>query len=59
MNTITLIPPTSAPSPIVRDLRAAIRSEWIKLRSVRTTAIFIGLATVIGVGMSLILGRFV
>lgn len=59
MNTTTHIRPTSAPAPIVRDLRAAIRSEWIKLRSVRTTAIFVGLTVVIGVGMSLILGKVV
>jgi ABC-type transport system involved in multi-copper enzyme maturation permease subunit len=51
--------PASAPSPIVRDVRAAIRSEWIKLRSVRATAIFVGLTTVIGIGMSLILGKVV
>jgi ABC-2 type transport system permease protein len=60
MNT-TIAPPTAtdSPSPVARDLRAAIRSEWIKLRSVRATAIFVGLATVIGLGMSLILGNVV
>lgn len=59
MNTTTttiVATTTSAQSPIVRDLRAAIRSEWIKLRSVRATPIFVGLASLIGVGMSLILG---
>ena len=40
-------------------MRAAIRSEWIKLRSVRSTWIFVGLAAVLGVGMALILGRIV
>ncbi len=59
MNTTTysLLPTTT--SPIVRDLRAAIRSEWIKLRSVRATPIFVGLTAVTGLGMSLILGRVV
>ena len=64
MNTTTYLRPaplhsTSAPSPVVRDVRAALRSEWIKLRSVRATPIFVGLTTVIGVGMSLILGLVV
>ena len=49
----------TASSSIGRDLRAAVRSERIKLRSVRATAIFVGLAAVIGVGMSLILGNIV
>jgi len=59
MNTIASLQPTSTQSPIVRDLRAAARSEWIKLRSVRATPIFVGLAIVIGVTMSLILGKVV
>jgi ABC-2 type transport system permease protein len=50
---------TSTKSPVVRDLRAAIRSEWIKLRSVRATPLFVGLAAVTGVGLSLILGKVV
>jgi ABC-type transport system involved in multi-copper enzyme maturation permease subunit len=50
---------TSTPPSIVRDIRAAIRSEWIKLRSVRATPIFVGVTAVIGVGMSLILGNVV
>ncbi len=49
----------SAPSPVVRDLRAAVRSEWIKLRSIRATPLFVGLTAVIGIGMSQILGRVV
>lgn len=57
MYTITNARPTT--SPLARHLRAAIHSEWIKLRSVRATWIFVGLATVIGVAMSLILGRVV
>jgi len=59
MNTTTLLRPTSSSSPVVRDLRAAIRSESIKLRSVRATTIFVGLSIVIGVAMSLILGAVV
>lgn len=68
MNTITSLRPTSTTSttsaasttsPLVRDVRAAIRSEWIKLRSVRATPIFVGLTAVIGVGMALILGNVV
>lgn len=59
MNTTTSLHPTSSPSPIVRDLRAAIRSEWIKLGSIRSTPFFVGLTIVIGVGMSLILGAVV
>jgi ABC-type transport system involved in multi-copper enzyme maturation permease subunit len=59
MNTVTAIRtvPVSAPSPIVRDVRAAIRSEWIKLRSVRSTPLFVGLSASIGVGMALVLGK--
>lgn len=41
------------------NLSNVIRSESIKLRSVRGTTIFVGLATVIGVGMALILGKAV
>lgn len=59
MNTVTYQPTITTPSPLVRDLRAAIRSEWIKLRSVRSTMIFVGLASVIGVAMSLVLGTVV
>ncbi len=43
----------------VNNTSSVIRSEWIKLRSVRATWIFIGLASVIGVAMSLILGKVV
>lgn len=59
MNTTITLRPTSAPTPIARDLRAAVRSEWIKLRSIRSTPIFVGLAASIGVAMSLILGAVV
>lgn len=55
----TTLPSGSLPSPTIRNLRAAIHSEWIKLRSVRSTPVFLGLATVVGVGMSLILGLVV
>ncbi len=51
--------PKPAPAPVIADVRAAVRSEWIKLRSVRSTPLFIGLTIVIGVAMSLILGRIV
>ncbi|HEY4608250.1 MAG TPA: ABC transporter permease, partial [Ilumatobacteraceae bacterium] len=57
--TTTTFRPTTTPSPVIRDLRAAIRSEWIKVRSVRATAIFVGLSVAIGVAMSLILGAVV
>ncbi len=65
MNTTTV--PTSVSSSadsagsstFARDLRAAVRSEWIKLRSVRSTAVFVGLAAVIGVAMSVVLGAVV
>jgi ABC-type transport system involved in multi-copper enzyme maturation permease subunit len=59
--TATIVRPTTtiSPSPTARDLRAAFRSEWIKLRSVRATPIFVGLSVVIGVGMSVILGSIV
>lgn len=43
----------------VTDLRHVVRSEWIKLRSVRSTPTFVGLTATIGVGMALILGRVV
>jgi ABC-2 type transport system permease protein len=59
MTTITSLRPVPTPSPIGRDLRAAVCGEWIKLRSVRSTPIFVGLAAAIGVAMSLILGRAV
>ena len=59
MLTTTHLRPTRTLSPIVRDVRAAIGSEWIKLRTVRSTAIFAGLTTVIGIGMSVILGKAV
>jgi len=61
MNTTTALRPTVTtnvtPSPVIRDMRAAIRSEWIKVRSVRATPIFVGLTAVVGVAMALILGK--
>ena len=62
MNPHNSLPSTSATSttsPVLRDLRAALRSEWIKLCTIRATAIFVGLTAVIGVGMALILGKVV
>jgi ABC-type transport system involved in multi-copper enzyme maturation permease subunit len=59
MSTTTRPHPTSAPSPLARDLRAAARSEWIKLRSVRATPVLAGLTAAVGIGMSLILGKVV
>lgn len=64
MNTTTVsisttVPTTSVASTSGRNLRAAIRSEWIKARFVRSTVIFLGLVTVIGAGMAVILGKTV
>lgn len=64
MNTTTVIHPPIAvtgadPTSFIADVRAAIHSEWIKLRSVRSTAIFVGLAASIGLAMALILGNVV
>ena len=59
MNSTIQLHAASTPSPIAGDLRAAVRSEWIKLRSVRATPLFVGLTIVIGVAMSLILGKVV
>ena len=59
MNTTIALRPTATSTPIARDLRATVRSEWIKLRSVRSTPIFAALAGTIGVAMSLILGTVV
>jgi ABC-type transport system involved in multi-copper enzyme maturation permease subunit len=58
-SSITAEAVTSRPSPIARDLRNVIRSEAIKLRSIRATPIFVGITGSIGVAMSLILGRVV
>jgi ABC-type transport system involved in multi-copper enzyme maturation permease subunit len=55
----THVPATAASSPNLRNVRAAVRSEWIKLRSVRATPVFVGLSLAIGVGMSVILGAVV
>lgn len=60
MNLVTAsVHPTSTPSAVVRDVRSAIRSEWIKLRSVRSTPMFVGLSALIGIAMALILGNIV
>ena len=69
MNTTTISPRTAdadggavgkdSASTVSRHLRAAIHSEWIKLRSVRSTLLFVGLTTVLGVAMALILGNVV
>ncbi len=61
MNTTTALRSTAA-SPLresTRELLAAVRSEWIKLRSVRSTGLFVGLAAVVGLAMALILGNIV
>ena len=50
---------TSTDPTTRRDLVAAVRSEWIKVRSVRSTPLLVGLAGAVGVGMSVILGRVV
>ena len=59
MNTVTYQPTIITPSPIARDLRAAIRSEKVKLRSIRSTMIFVGLTAMTGIAMSLVLGAVV
>ncbi len=40
-------------------MRAAIRSEWIKIRSTRTVPAIVALTGLVGVAMSLILGKVV
>ncbi|HSP29874.1 MAG TPA: ABC transporter permease [Ilumatobacteraceae bacterium] len=59
MNSTIQLHSTPIRTSMVGDVRAAIRSEWIKLRTVRATPFFVGLTVVIGVAMSLILGRVV
>jgi ABC-2 type transport system permease protein len=46
------------PAP-VRPLRAAIHSEWIKVRSIRSTPALVGVSAVLGVAMAVILGKLV
>ena len=46
---------SASPSP----LRAAVRSEFIKLRSIRSTAVFVGLASLVGIAMTVVLGHAV
>lgn len=66
MTNIALTATTPAPSttpaaaaPRTRPLRAAVRSEWIKLRSLRSTPAVVGLTAVVGAGMALVLGKAV
>ncbi len=75
MNIVTTIVPTGHASPpgprtaerrLTRDrgddlaaVPAALRSEWIKLRSLRSTPIILGLTVVVGVLLSWILATFV
>lgn len=60
MTTITLVQPRDTRvAPSTRPLRAAVRSEWIKLRSLRSTPAVLGLTTVLGAGMALVLGKVV
>ncbi len=58
MHTLHTTDLTPAPAT-VRPLAAAIRSEWIKLRSVRSTTVLVGIAAILGIGMAVVLGRFV
>ncbi|MGD9751977.1 MAG: ABC transporter permease [Acidimicrobiia bacterium] len=54
--------PTAASAPTTglrTTIPATLHSEWIKVRSVRSTVLFTGLAATIGIGMSLILGTVV
>jgi ABC-2 type transport system permease protein len=67
--TTTTIPTLRVPAPEYRNLRtrhhgvaalpAAIRSEWIKLRSLRSTPAILAVTFVIGVLLSWILATFV
>lgn len=75
MNTTTVTPslhvattsrPTTSEVRLTRDHRhalaavpAALRSEWIKLRSLRSTPAILGLTVVVGVLLSWILATFV
>jgi hypothetical protein len=52
-------PMTRQPSDAVAALPAALRSEWIKLRSLRSTPGLLGAVVVIGVLLSWILATFV
>jgi len=58
--------PTTSVVPMTRDrhrdfagLPAAVRSEWIKLRSLRSTPAVVGLTVIMGVLLSWILATFV
>ena len=62
----SIIRPTTATTPQIRDrhsdlagVPAAIRSEWIKLRSLRSTPAILGLTVVVGVLLSWILATLV
>lgn len=59
MNTTIHVSTRTASATTRRDIRAAIRSERIKLLSIRSTPVFVGLAAAIGVGMAVILGAVV
>jgi len=63
MNTITHLRPAArtphTPARSMNPTTAAIHSEWIKLRSVRSTPAFVALAGVLGVAMAFILGKLV
>ena len=54
--TTTTFPTASGATPRLAQLRPVLRSEWIKLRSVRSTPVFLGLSGALGVGMSILLG---
>lgn len=59
MNSITILRPATTGSTNRGALAGAVRSEWIKLRSVRSNAVLVGMAAVVGVAMSLMLGLVV
>jgi ABC-2 type transport system permease protein len=63
MTTTTVRPvrPRLATRPQSRAgaFRAAVRSEFIKLRSVRSTTLFVALAAFVGAAMTVVLGRVV
>ena len=59
MNTTITLSPDHGIRPDRPQPAGCVRSEWIKLRSIRSTPIFVGARHLVGVAMSLILGKVV